>query len=71
MPRSNLLVGNRRVVYATDRHDAASAGFSDNLIYNEIPLDPSQRKVIFQHIDDPVANEVFRLWEKYEDKIRY
>lgn len=63
--------GIGRVVYATDRNDAASAGFSDNLIYNEIPLDPSERKVIFEHIDDRGAKDVFRLWEKYEDKIRY
>jgi tRNA(Arg) A34 adenosine deaminase TadA len=63
--------GIGRVVYSTDRNDAASAGFSDNLIYNEIPLDPSERKVIFEHIDDRGAKDVFRLWEKYEDKTRY
>jgi tRNA(Arg) A34 adenosine deaminase TadA len=64
--------GIKRVVYAATRHDADTAGFSDNLIYNEIALDPSsRRKVIFQHRDDPAAIEIFKLWEKCDDKIMY
>src|SRR5450759_2933877 len=39
--------GIKKVVYASDRIDAARAGFSDNLIYKEIMLDPANRKVTF------------------------
>jgi guanine deaminase len=63
--------GIQRVIYASDRHDAAIVGFNDNMIYNEIPLDPSLRKVIFQRLDDPAAKEIFLLWGKYENKIQY
>lgn len=63
--------GIKKVVYASNRHDAEAVGFNDNLIYNEIPLDPSQREVIFQHLDDPAAKEIFILWSNYENKIQY
>ena len=63
--------GIRRVVYASDRHDAEAVGFDDNRIYSEIPLDPSQRKVVFERLHDPVAKTVFKLWDQYENKIRY
>jgi tRNA(Arg) A34 adenosine deaminase TadA len=63
--------GIKRVVYASDRHDAEAIGFNDNLIYNEIALDPSQRKVIFKRLNDPAAKEIFMLWEQYENKIQY
>jgi len=63
--------GIKKVVYASDRHDAEAIGFNDNLIYNEIAIDPSQRKLIFQHLDDPAAKEIFILWEQYENKIQY
>ena len=61
----------KRVVYASGRRDAAAAGFDDELIYSEISLDPSERQVIFLHMDDKEAEEVFRKWEKYEGKTTY
>jgi tRNA(Arg) A34 adenosine deaminase TadA len=63
--------GIKRVVYASDRHSAADSGFSDKLIYDEIILHPSDRKVIFEHIPDAGGEEVFRKWDEFEDKIRY
>jgi guanine deaminase len=63
--------GIKKVVYASDRHDAEAIGFSDNLIYDEITRDPSQRKVIFQRLNDPAAKEIFKLWEQCENKIQY
>jgi tRNA(Arg) A34 adenosine deaminase TadA len=63
--------GIKRVVYACVRHDAAATGFSDELIYNEISLDPSERRVNFLHLEDPEAREVFRRWEEYDRKITY
>ncbi len=63
--------GIKKVVYACNRHDAEAAGFNDNLIYNEIALDPSQRGVVFRHLDDPAAKEIFILWDMFENKIQY
>jgi guanine deaminase len=63
--------GIKRVVYASVRHDAAAAGFDDELIYSEISLDPSKRQVTFLHMEDHKSKEVFRKWEEYEGKTTY
>jgi guanine deaminase len=63
--------GIKRVIYASGRHDAADAGFDDELIYNEISLDPSKRQVSFIRLEDAEAKEVFRKWEEYDGKIAY
>lgn len=63
--------GIGRVVYASGRHDAAAAGFDDELIYNEISLDPSKRQVTFLQMENHEAEEVFRQWEEYDAKTTY
>ena len=63
--------GIKKVVYACDRNDAEGAGFSDKLIYEEIMLDPSDRKISFSRMTDSGGKEVFREWDKLENKIPY
>lgn len=63
--------GIKRVVYASGRRDAARAGFDDEMIYNEISLEPSKRQVDFSQAEDPEAAEIFRRWDNYDSKIRY
>lgn len=63
--------GIKRVVYSSDRHDAAAAGFDDRDIYREICLDPAERSVSFQRENIQGAGEAFRLWEDMENKILY
>ena len=63
--------GIKKVVYACDRTDAEMAGFSDKLIYNEIMLDPSLRKILFIRLTDLGGKEVFRKWDALESKIAY
>ena len=63
--------GISKVVYSCDRTDAERAGFSDKLIYNEIMLDPSKRKISFLRLTDCGGKEVFREWDELENKIRY
>jgi guanine deaminase len=63
--------GIEKVVYACTRVDAELAGFSDKLIYEEIVLDPSERKIEFLRITDTGGKEVFRKWDEFENKIRY
>ncbi len=63
--------GIKKVVYASDRNEAASAGFNDRMIYRELILDPADRKINFVRLEDPAAFEVFSCWAQFENKIRY
>jgi len=63
--------GIKKVFYACDRNDAAMAGFDDRLIYNEIALDPSARRISFIRLDDAGATEIFKTWDNLEDKTLY
>ena len=63
--------GIQKVVYSSDRTDAEVAGFSDKLIYNEIMLDPSERKISFVRLNESGSKEVFRKWDELENKISY
>jgi len=63
--------GIQKIVYALDRNDAASAGFSDEFIYKEISLDPARRKLTFLKLKEPVAKEIFRKWDDFEGRINY
>ena len=63
--------GIKKVVYASDRRDAERAGFSDNQIYKELQLDPSERKVVFLQLTDSGGTEIFRKWDELDDKVIY
>jgi guanine deaminase len=63
--------GIKKVVYACDRTDAEGAGFSDKLIYEEILLNPENRKIAFLQLTDAGGEEVFRKWDELENKISY
>lgn len=61
----------KKVVYNCDRTDAEEAGFSDKLIYEELLLDPAERKIEFMHLNDTVGKEIFSKWDKLDNKISY
>ena len=63
--------GIKKVVYACDRSDAKRAGFNDKMIYDEIALDPSDRKITFLRMTDTGGPEVFRKWEALNNKTLY
>jgi guanine deaminase len=63
--------GIKTVFFAADRKDAASAGFSDKYIYDEISLSPEDRHIIFQKLAEVDGTEVFRIWNRFENKIPY
>lgn len=63
--------GISRVFYASERGDAADAGFGDELFYEELSKSPEKRKIAFCRIEDIDGSRVFKLWEMYEKKIRY
>ena len=60
-----------RIVYAATRMDAADAGFDDQLIYDELPLPPDQRKFRMEHHLRGEAQEVFTAWKAMAGKMKY
>ncbi len=63
--------GINKVIYASDRNDAERSGFSDRLIYDEITLDPSERKISFIKLNGPGGKKIFKKWDDFESKIPY
>jgi tRNA(Arg) A34 adenosine deaminase TadA len=63
--------GIRKVFYSCSRKDAEVSGFDDKMIYDEIALDPPERKVSFIRLEDCGAKEIFKIWDKLEDKTPY
>ena len=61
-----------RIVFAATREDAAAAGFDDQLIYDELPLPPEQRRIpTSAFVLREEANAVFTAWKAMENKVRY
>jgi Cytosine/adenosine deaminases len=60
-----------RIYYANSRADAAKIGFDDKLIYQEIPLPISQRKIPAIRLMEVEALVAFQEWERKESKTRY
>ncbi len=60
-----------KLFFANTRKDASDIGFDDSLIYNEIPKEPTNRKIITKQIMHKEALSAFKLWEENEDKIEY
>ena len=63
--------GIKKVVYASDRISAESAGFSDSYIYKEIVLEPALRSISFIQIPDSGGEEVFAKWKDFDDRVPY
>lgn len=63
--------GISRVIYASDRHRAAAAGFSDGFIYSELSLDPGERSIEMRSEMTEEGNKVFDRWDEYPGKILY
>ncbi|MGR9114929.1 MAG: nucleoside deaminase [Gammaproteobacteria bacterium] len=60
-----------RVYYACSREDAATAGFDDSLIYDEISIAPSQRRIAMLHLELDDACRPFEAWNNKIDKVPY
>ena len=60
-----------KVFYACTKEDAADAGFDDDFIYEEIKIDPTQRKIPMLNGMRKESQKVFELWKKKEDKTVY
>ncbi|MEQ1724002.1 MAG: nucleoside deaminase [Pseudobdellovibrio sp.] len=60
-----------KIYYANTRSDAAQIKFDDDLIYNEIPKEPSQRKIPAEQILRDEAQDVFSMWSQSTAKVSY
>jgi tRNA(Arg) A34 adenosine deaminase TadA len=54
----------RTIYYCSTRADAADIGFDDELIYNEMALQPERRKIPAVRLADEASNLVFSEWGK-------
>ena len=59
------------VYYCNSREDAASIGFDDNLIYEQIGLTPASRIIPCVAVPYPKAGKAFSLWKEKTDKTQY
>ena len=60
-----------KVFYASTRHDAAEAGFDDEFIYEQLPLEIAARSLPMNQLLREQALELFREWAAKPDKIPY
>ncbi len=60
-----------KVYYANTRHDAASIGFDDQFIYDQLEMPMQDRKIPMIAISMPDAYKVFEAWEHSSDKTLY
>lgn len=60
-----------RIFFANGRQDAAAAGFDDLFIYEELPKEPAARRIPTVQMLREEALEVFREWDRKQDKVRY
>jgi len=59
------------VYYANTRVEAASAGFDDAFIYDEVPFPPEQRTLKMGRLPHPKAREHFDVWIVSQTNIKY
>ena len=60
-----------RIFYAANRQDAADAGFDDSFIYDELSIPNDERSIPAESLERDKALELFREWDKKEDKLAY
>ncbi len=63
--------GIKRIVYSSDRYRAASAGFDDNFIYEELKLEMGERSVKMVRGIQSEGDKVFERWERLPYKVKY
>lgn len=60
-----------KVYYGNTKLDAKKIGFDDSFIYNEMALEPENRKLKMEQVLRNEAIVAFKDWEEKEDKIPY
>ena len=60
-----------KIYYANSKEQAASIGFDDEFLYQEIALPLQQRSLPTEQIPSPIAQQAFDEWRDKPDKIAY
>lgn len=60
-----------KMYYGNNKNDAAEIGFDDAFIYEELALQPQDRKLKSENILRGEALEAFNLWRETSDKTEY
>jgi guanine deaminase len=60
-----------RAYFGATRAEAASAGFDDAFIYEQIPLTSERRTLPLQPLLHDEAQAPFRSWQQQADKVKY
>ncbi|GAB3197289.1 tRNA(Arg) A34 adenosine deaminase TadA [Pontibacter aydingkolensis] len=61
----------KKVYYGNTRQDAASIGFDDNFIYEEINVPVDKRHIPMQQLLPHEAKSAFKAWQEMESKQNY
>lgn len=61
----------KRIYYAGSRHDAAAAGFDDDLIYRELAAPIEERRVPLERLLAEEGRKPFETWAAKNDRIEY
>lgn len=59
------------LVFATDRADAAAAGFDDSLLFEQLAADPADRHVVGHQSLRAEGQAIFDLWLARPDRVQY
>ncbi len=57
--------------YGNNKHDAAGIGFDDAFIYEEIALEPEERRLKTRELLHDEALRAFEMWRTKSDKVEY
>ncbi len=60
-----------RVIYAATSDDAASAGFDDAFIYQQLDKPDSEKSIQISHLPMPDGGKSFQQWLKNSDREEY
>ncbi|MGB8359205.1 MAG: nucleoside deaminase [Bacteroidales bacterium] len=63
--------GIKRIVYASDRYQAAASGFNDEMIYKELALEREKRSLTMDCGMKDEGDSVFRQWNDFPGKVLY
>lgn len=63
--------GVRKIFYGNTKEDAASIGFSDKFIYEEIARRGEGRHIPAVHVASRLASAAFEKWAAKPDKVEY
>ena len=60
-----------KLYYGNTKTDAKEIGFDDSFIYDELKLEPDDRKIVGERLLPDKAIRAFEDWKNKEDKVEY